>query len=217
MITLTINSIQQALQGPLPGAMAQKKMAPAPHDSELSRWAIPATCRQAGVMLLLYPRRPAINGNGAGEELHLALIKRPDYPGVHSGQISFPGGRRENDEPLQTTALRETYEEIGIPAHQPQLIGRLSRLYTPPSNFCIDPFVSYLPHQPAFIPDTREVAEVIEAPLRLFLDATLQQEEIWYFEKYGERRVPFFNIFGHKVWGATAMILSEFLTLLQLS
>jgi hypothetical protein len=77
--------------------------------------------------------------------------------------------------------------------------------------------VAYLPYSPAFIPDTREVAELIEAPLRLFLDSTIRQEEIWHFEKYGERIVPFFNIYGHKVWGATAMILSEFLTLLQSS
>jgi 8-oxo-dGTP pyrophosphatase MutT (NUDIX family) len=134
---------------------------------------------------------------------------------VHSGQISFPGGRRENNESLQTTALRETEEEIGVGAETLQVIGQLSSLYTAPSNFCINPFVAYSPIHPEFRLDPKEVAELIETPLSLLLQPDTRREETWQFDHLGERRVPFFDVFGHQVWGATAMILSEFLALLD--
>jgi 8-oxo-dGTP pyrophosphatase MutT (NUDIX family) len=134
----------------------------------------------------------------------------------HSGQISFPGGRREHNETLEATALRETTEELGVPPEQLKLIGRLSSLYTPPSNFCIYPFIAFCATRPDFQPNVLEVAELIEAPLSLLLDPATYKEELWHFENYGERRIPFFDVFGHKVWGATAMILSEFLTLLTM-
>ncbi len=206
----TITDIQQALTRPLPGVNGQKKMAPASVSNEIDRWTMPASCRLAAVMLLLYPHR----ANGHPANLSLALIRRPQYQGAHSGQIALPGGRRENDETLQTTALRETQEELGVSPQSLTVLGQLSALYTPPSNFCIYPFVGFSANPPQFVPDNREVAELIEAPLQLFFDPALRQEEIWQFEKFGQRRVPFFYIFGHKVWGATAMILSEFITLL---
>ncbi len=206
---LTVSDIQQALARPLPGMAGQKKMAPTSPAGAVDRWPIPNNCRQAGVLLLLYPAQ--VDGR---TEPFLTLIRRPQYPGVHSGQIALPGGSREGDEALQSTALRETFEEIGVPPENITIIGQLSTLYTPPSNFCIYPFVAFCPRRPTFRPDPREVAEIIEAPLRLFFDPTFQQEEIWQFEKYGQRRVPFFSVYGHKVWGATAMIMSEFVTLL---
>jgi 8-oxo-dGTP pyrophosphatase MutT (NUDIX family) len=147
--------------------------------------------------------------------LHLVLTRRPEYPGAHSGQISLPGGRREAGESLQTTALREANEEIGLIPTSVEVIGELSPLYTPPSNFCIYPFIAFSATRPTFQPDAKEVAELIELPLTLLFSPTIYKEEIWYFPDYGERRVPFFDIFGHQVWGATAMILNEFLTLLR--
>ena len=186
-------------------------MAPTPIGGQLNRWKTPDNCRQAGVLLLLYPH--AINGRAP--ELFLTLTRRREYPGVHSGQISFPGGRREEGETLQTTALRETAEEVGVLPESVRVIGQLSALYTPPSNFCIYPFVAFGRSRPTFRPDPREVAELIEAPLSLLLDPAIRKEETWHFENYGNRQVPFFELYGHKVWGATAMILSEFLTLLE--
>lgn len=207
----TIEAIRQALAGPLPGRAGQIKMAPArPDGSETDRWAAPDDCREAGVLLLLYPHRV----HGSDPELHLVLTRRTEYPGVHSGQISFPGGRREEQEPLATTALREAWEEVGVTPETLELIGPLSPLYTPPSNFYIYPFVAYRPARATYNVAPEEVAELIEVPLSLLLDPAIRQEEIWHFEKYGPRRVPFFDVFGHKVWGATAMMLSEFLTLL---
>lgn len=211
--SLTIEEVQQALQGSLPGISGQKEMAPQPRPGELSRWADPDDCRQAGVLLLLYPHAT----NGKDSELHLVLIRRPDYPGVHGGQISFPGGGREGEESLRATALRETLEEIGVPSDTVTVIGQLSPLYTPPSNFCIYPFVAFRTERPIFRPDPNEVAAIIEPPLSHLLDPGTRKVELWEFRSYGERRVPFFDVDGHKVWGATAMILSEFITLLESS
>jgi 8-oxo-dGTP pyrophosphatase MutT (NUDIX family) len=163
------------------------------------------------VLILLYPHTT----NDRASELHLALIRRPEYPGVHSGQIALPGGRREGQESLRATALRETMEEIGVSPETVHVIGQLSPLYTPPSNFCIFPFVASTTSRPTFHLDPYEVAELVETPLSLFFNPTVYKEEDWIFSQDGRRRVPFFDVFGHKVWGATAMMLSEFITLLQ--
>lgn len=211
-IELTIEDVKQALTLPLPGQAGQIKMAPLPpRELHADRWIIPDDCREAGVLLLLYPH---ILGNG-NNELHIALIRRPEYPGTHGGQVSFPGGQREFGETLKETAIRETREEIGVRPETVHVLGRLSKLYTPPSNYCIYPFVAFASSRPEFRLDVIEVAELIEVPLQLLLDPSTQKREVWHFENFGERDVPFFDVFGHKVWGATAMILSEFLTLLQ--
>lgn len=209
--SFTIKEIEQALAGPLPGISGQIKMAPQPPGGNTNRWVPPPNCRQAGVLLFLYPH----TNNGNSPELHIALIRRPEYPGVHSGQISLPGGRREAGESLQQTALREATEEIGVLPDTLEVLGQLSSLYIPPSNFCIYPFVAFCHYRPKFQLDSREVAELLEVPLSLFVDPTTRKSEVWHFEKYGNRQIPFFEIFGHKIWGATAMILSEFLVLLN--
>jgi len=185
-------------------------MSPETAKGRLDRWEQAEHYREAGVLLLLYPHR-----TDSRSELHIALTRRTEYPGVHSGQISFPGGRRENGETLQTTALRETQEEVGVLPETLQLIGKLSPLYTAPSNFCIHPFIAFSSTRPPFSLDPKEVAELIETPLSLLLNPATCKQETWNFPNYGERRVSFFDVFGHKVWGATAMMLSEFLVLLS--
>lgn len=208
-VSFTIEDIQQALTKPLPGVTGQIKMAPTPHKEQVHRWDRHDDCREAGVLILLYPYTKY------NPKLHLVLIRRREYPGVHSGQISFPGGRREAGETLQTTALRETKEEIGVSANNLKVIGQLSSLYTPPSNFCIYPFVAFSQYRPEFHPEPREVAEIIEVSLTKLTNPAVCKIETWHFEKYGERHIPLFEVNGHKIWGATAMILSEFLTLLN--
>lgn len=208
MLAIDIDYIQRALNNPLPGVSGQEKMAPRPSTGVTNRWIIPDYCREAGVLLLLYPRADQL------QELHLVFTRRPDYLSSHKGQISFPGGRREDGEALEVTAIRETQEELGVRPDTIKIIGKLSTLYTPPSNFCIYPFVAFSQTRPAFQPNHVEVAELIEAPFSLLLDPAIRKEETWSFENFGERQIPFFDIFGHKVWGATAMILSEFLMLL---
>jgi len=203
----TVDDVRRALSRPLPGLKAQVKMAPQPRPAWDPDFALPADCREGGVLILLYSR--------AGR-LHLVLTRRTETVRSHKGQISLPGGAHEGDEPLIQTALRETCEELGVPPDGNEVIGRLSPLYTPPSNYCIHPFVAHRPATPVFHPDPVEVAEVLEVPLTLLLDPSTLKEEYWtrsHFES--PRRVPFFDVHGQVVWGATAMILSEFVTLLE--
>lgn len=206
-----LDNIEQALKGPLPGIIGQQKMVPEPANGPIDRLETPDDCREASVLLLLYP----VHNRKNQPELHFALTRRPEYPGVHGGQISLPGGRREEGETPEETALRETNEEIGVLPETLEVLGQLSSLYIPPSNFCIYPFVAFCSTHPSFQLDDVEVAELIETPLSLLFNPAVQKSEIWHFENYGKRQIPFFEIFGHKVWGATAMILSEFLTLLE--
>lgn len=210
LLSPSIDKVRAAMNKPLPGMAAQMKMAPKRGDGQPDRRETTEHHREAGVLLLLYPHL-----TGSSSELHVALIRRPEYPGVHSGQISFPGGCREEGESLQSTALREAHEEVGVLPETIQVIGQLSSLYTPPSNFCIHPFVAFSQNRPAFHIEPKEVAELIEPSLGLLLKPATRKQELWTFPNYGRRRVPFFDIFGHKVWGATAMMLSEFLDLLD--
>lgn len=137
------------------------------------------------------------------------MIQRPADSGPHSGQISFPGGAVElQDESLAHTALRETWEEIGIPAGDVRVLGALSPLYVAPSNFQVYPFVGRLQRKPEFRPDPREVARVLEFRLRDILAPENLHMEEW--ELHGNKvRVPHFAAGGAVIWGASAMILSE--------
>jgi 8-oxo-dGTP pyrophosphatase MutT (NUDIX family) len=132
----------------------------------------------------------------------------------HKGQISLPGGAREGDEPLEWTALRETYEELGVDPQSVEVLGVLTPLYIFPSDYCIIPYVAARPDRPTFVPDPVEVAEVLEVLLLTLLDPTIRREEEWVL--HGTiTRVPFYQIGEHKVWGATAMVLSEFAAVLS--
>jgi 8-oxo-dGTP pyrophosphatase MutT (NUDIX family) len=190
------------------GPAAQRRMAPVarPMARPADR---PAGPRLGGVLILLYC---------VDEELHVVLTRRPDYEGVHAGQVSCPGGRREPPETLAATALRETHEEIGVLPAQVELLGELTSLYVMPSDFEVHPFVGrYIgPGRPRFVPDTREVAAILEVPLRLLLDPATRAEEEMELRGGLRMEVPFFRVGQHKVWGATAMILSEFLERLRL-
>ena len=160
--------------------------------------------RQGGVLILLYPYRG---------QLHLVLTRRTDRLENHKGQISLPGGRREGDEPIQQTALREAQEELGVLPAVVETLGELTPLYIPTSDFCITPVVGWIENRPHWQPDPDEVAEVLEIPLRRLADPASVREETWH---RGEltMHVRFYSFEGHRVWGATAMVLSEFLTLL---
>jgi len=157
--------------------------------------------RKAAVMMLLYPKQ---------SQTHLVLIQRNSYPGVHSSQIAFPGGKVElADESHQHTALRETHEEIGIAPHQIQVVRAFTEVYIPPSNFMVYPFMGYSLDELSFNPDPQEVAGIIEFPLCHFLDdqiATVKKMDTAYSQSID---VPAFKINNHYVWGATAMMLSE--------
>jgi 8-oxo-dGTP pyrophosphatase MutT (NUDIX family) len=178
---------------------AQRRMAPR-HRRLRRRADQPGQPRQAGVLVLLYP---------AETGLTFVLIRRTSNPhDVHSGQISLPGGSREGDETPVETALREAHEELGIEG-QVDILGSLTCLYITPSDFEVRPTVGYVDERPVWVPDQGEVVEVIECPLAWLLDDAHKMIEDW--ERNGEiMRVPWYDVHEHKVWGATAIILSEF-------
>lgn len=199
---LTIDQIEAALRQTLPGLPAMVRMAPHP------RPLVPPTPdhrpREGGVLVLLYPHGPA-------GELHLVLTRRTDTVGNHRGQISFPGGSVDPGDPSTAhTALREACEEIGVCecAADLRLLGALTPLYIPPSDFRIYPHVAYAPRRPQFDPQPAEVAELLEAPVSHFVDESNTAQEEW-FVGGATRLVPYYVVHGHKVWGATAMVLAE--------
>jgi 8-oxo-dGTP pyrophosphatase MutT (NUDIX family) len=203
----TLDDVQRALSRPLPGPDAHLKMAPQPRPGWTPALALPSDCREGGVLVLLYLR---------AERLHFVLTRRTETVRSHKGQISLPGGKREGNESLIQTALRETCEEVGVPPDGTEVIGRLSELYVSASNYCIHPFVAYRQNPPTFRPDPVEVAEVLEVSLATLLDPSIRKVEHWPdTHSDAPRRVPFFAIESRVVWGATAMILSELVTLLE--
>ena len=149
-------------------------------------------------------------------KVRLILILRNTYKGVHSNQIGFPGGRVEDyDKTLFDTAIRETYEEIGVRVQKNELIRELHEIYIPPSNFNVYPFLVILNHPPSFVKDDKEVKEVITIDLESLLNCKITQTQIPIPAKLNELNiqndveVPAFKLAGYNVWGATAMMLSE--------
>ena len=157
--------------------------------------------RQAAVLLLLYPD---------GDDLRLPLTVRSDWLPSHRGEVSLPGGAIDPDDdgPIGA-ALREAHEELGVPAAAVTVWGTLSPLYISPSNFRITPVVGLIDPAPLLRPNDAEVSAVLTVTVRELLDPALVLEEQWVLHG-AEVRVPFFVIGGHKVWGATAIVLSEF-------
>ena len=188
---------------PKPGLKAQLKMAPRHRLKDEKLFLnVPANAKKAAVMMLLYP--------DAAQKLHFCLIQRPNYAGKHSGQISFPGGKREEgDNDYWETALRETMEEVGVNPHEINRLTALSSTYIPPSNFMVYPFMAYAEKRPNFIPEEGEVDHVIEVPLSLLLDESSMKEGEIEASYMKEITVPMFVFGDYKVWGATAMVLAE--------
>lgn len=183
----------------LPGEAAQLKMAPT------FRGDFPEQLKPvpAAVLILLYPFKG---------ETHLVFMKRNEYEGPHSGQVSFPGGAWEAvDKSLEQTALRECREELGD-QEGIEVLGSLTPLHIPVSNFLVSPFVGWMEHTPKFFPDPAEVQYVIEVSLRKLLDPAIRESETLYHHKHPVE-APYFRVGSDKIWGATAMILSEFLDL----
>lgn len=202
---LAIDDIARALRGPLPGEAAQERMAthPRPTMAEFEHEGPP---RPGAVLLLLYPQ---------DGELYLPLTRRTDRVATHKGQISLPGGAQEpEDASLWQTALREASEEIGIDPARVRYLGALSPLFIPASHFNVYPFVGYQDGVPDLHPDPTEVAEVLTLPLRGILEPSVKAHEIWTL-RGRQVEVSFYRYQQHVIWGATAMILSEFETLLE--
>ena len=201
-----IDKISQKLEGPLPGEAAHERMLATAINGSRLRMRHEKPPRLGGVMILLYEH---------DGDVYLPLMRRPDYDGVHSGQVSFPGGKHEKeDADLIETAIRETEEEIGVHRSQIEVIGTMSEFFISASNFQVLPVVGYVSGRPSFVPDPVEVAAVIEAPLSDLLNPGYQRVKEMDVRGY-RLRTPYFDVMGNTVWGATAMMLSEFVEVLQ--
>jgi 8-oxo-dGTP pyrophosphatase MutT (NUDIX family) len=202
---ITLDDVRRALALPAFDSMsAQLRMAPKPRP--IRRQNVPNQPRQAAVLILLYP----VDG-----VLTFPLMRRPEYEGVHSGQISLPGGSREGNETFEQNALRETREEFGV-TDPIEMLGALTPIYVPPSDFEIHPFVGYLPSRPTMTPDPIEVVEIIEAPLTLLFDEEAKGQDRRPRDDGGTWVFPFYRAGEYKVWGATAAMLSELETRLRI-
>lgn len=194
---ITVQHIREALSlQPFDPVAAHRLMAPMPRALRPRPDAQP---RQSAVMLLLFEHQG---------EMCFVMIQRPEYPGVHSGQIGLPGGRHEDGETFLQTAMRETEEEVGVSPEAIEVIGQLTPIYIPPSDFEVHPFVGYVDQRPHWHPDPVEVAAIIEMPLSALLDAELKQREMWTLHGM-QVNVPFYAFDSYKIWGATAIMLSE--------
>ncbi len=193
----------------LPAAASHFKMVPPFREALLKKQeeAI-KKAKHAGVLALFYPNK--------NKQTKFVLILRKTYKGVHSAQVAFPGGKlEEQDTSLQDTALRETFEEVGVPSHTVQIIKKISQVYIPPSNFYVQPFIGVIQTTPKFIKQDDEVEALIEVDLEHFLD---EQSLITKKVKTSysiEVEVPAFKLNDYVVWGATAMMLSEIKDLLK--
>lgn len=184
-------------------------MAPEERIASLAKASgMPARPRKAGVMALFYP--------GKQEKAFLLLILRNTYRGVHSNQVGFPGGQEEDgDSDLLQTAIRETQEEVGIAPDGIEIVRPLSKLYIPPSNFEVYPYMGLYDARKPFVKEEAEVAALLEVPLIEFLDDKRNITQKMTTSYASNIEVPAFKLGGYIVWGATAMMLSEIKDLLK--
>ncbi len=200
--------IEKIQEAKLPGEISQLKMTPPERKQLLMNQNLEyINPKISAVMMLIYNRK---------ENAYLYLMQRNSYNGVHSAQVSLPGGKAElSDENLLATAIRETHEEFGIKKEHYQVIRPLTELYIPPSNFMVYPFLSIITIPTNLQPNIDEVSEIIELPLSFLLNEdSISIKKI--ATSYSENiEVPVFEFEGKTIWGATAMILSEFKDLLM--
>ncbi len=198
--------LANALSDELPGTDVQWEMASS--DRKMSNYPRVAgdNARKAAVMILLYPHEGSIS---------TLFMQRPVYAGVHSGQISFPGGKAEpGDTDLLETALRETLEETGVESSDIEILGTLTPLFIWVSNMIVTPVVGWTGKKPSTDYTSGEVVFLFEADLGRLLDPSCIKEKIQKIR--GERlKIKYFDYKGHVIWGATAMILNELLVIIK--
>jgi 8-oxo-dGTP pyrophosphatase MutT (NUDIX family) len=198
-----IHRLSDAMKGPLPGEDAQYRMAPVSRLSRKQYLEMYEEHRISSVMILLYPDERGTT--------HTMLIRRQGGSHVHGGQIALPGGKEEQEDiSLWHTASRETEEEIGVEGHLIQQAGALTPLFIPVSRFLVHPYVGFTPFTPQFTANEEEVSMLIPANLNELVQMPVEEKQV--ITSYGTIRAPYYEFDEHHIWGATAMILSEFLT-----
>jgi 8-oxo-dGTP pyrophosphatase MutT (NUDIX family) len=194
---------------PLPAEASQFKMSPPFRTELINRYKeAMKDAKRAGVLALFYP--------DGSNQTHLVLILRKTYEGVHSAQIGFPGGKYEDDDKtLKYTAIRETWEEIGVHEQHIEVVKQMTEIFIPPSNFYVQPFIGITRKTPKFIKQENEVEDIIEVPLHHFLDDKIVSNKMVSTSYKAKIEVPTYELNGYVVWGATAMMLSEIKDLLK--
>lgn len=207
-IAVITERLQANLARPLPGHDAFLELSGYKRPDLDAALAQDPPPRESAVLALIYAKN---------EEPHLLLMLRPTYDGVHSGQVAFPGGRKEpSDRSLEETARREFGEETGATTHGITFLGSLTPVYIPPSRSLVTPFVGVASDLGTVAPDPREVAELIEVPLSAVLRADILQRRQQYIAIMGRTvEIPYYAIAGQVVWGATAMMIAELRELLR--
>jgi 8-oxo-dGTP pyrophosphatase MutT (NUDIX family) len=204
-----IEQLRQALSSDLPGIDAHRVMAP-DHRKPASEYLKEVKSYKTGcVMALIFPSE-------SGEAI-LVLMERTGVEGdVHAHQVSFPGGKHEEeDEGFLMTALREVYEEVGVPTADINVLGALSELYIPPSNFLVYPFVGYMEKRPEYSLSIDEVKNILEVPLSFFLEEENKKETTFSSARGYSVKAPYYDYSGIKIWGATAMMIAELVACLE--
>lgn len=200
-----LETLKIRLLKPLPGAVAHEPMRAVPVGKIIPKFEHKLPPKPGSVLILLYEEDGLVK---------FPLIKRQEYLGAHSGQISLPGGKAEPGEDYIQAALREGEEEIGIDRHQVRVLGRLSDFFVIPSNFQVVPVIGTIA-RPTFKPDPHEVARIISGNLfDLLKEEAVRQKEIIAAGQY-RMMAPHFEIEGEVVWGATAMMLNELRVVLK--
>ncbi len=203
-----IQALKTKISKGLPGDRAHQYLVPEKRLSARNIVASKKEFRSSAIGIILFPKN---------NRLYTLLIQRPTYEGSHSGQVSFPGGKMDrSDLNLEHTARRECFEEVNLTLNSGELIGELSDIYIPVSNFMVKPFIFYLHHEPDFKPDEREVEHLIYLNIDTLMNDDIQKNgRVQISKGVHQKNVPYFEIEQKIVWGATAMILSELKEILK--
>jgi 8-oxo-dGTP pyrophosphatase MutT (NUDIX family) len=205
-LTAWAEGLDKRLRAPLPGNAAHEHLRAIPVGNKIPNFKHAQPPRLGSVLLLLFEEDGRIR---------FPLIKRPDYSGMHSGQVSFPGGKAEPGENVIETALREGQEEVGIHPDSIHVIGRMSDFLVIPSNFMVTPVVAYTTERPQFVADPVEVVKILMGDLNdILADDVIKVKEITVGGQF-QLKAPHFEIENEVVWGATAMMLNEFRMILK--
>jgi 8-oxo-dGTP pyrophosphatase MutT (NUDIX family) len=202
-----VTRLHAALSRPLPGLEAQLRMAPTPRAG-WDPFKVPEGTRDGAALILIYPH---------DAQFFLPLTVRGSELRNHTGQVSLPGGRVDDGESIEAAAVREAEEEIGVERGAVRILGRLTPLHIPVSNYLLHPVVGFIDARPVFNRAEWEVARIIEPTLAQLRDPATVKREFRMRTTGGQATqidVPFFDIDNEKVWGATAMVLAEFCAIL---
>ena len=203
-INRLVKLLEERLKEPLPGSSAHL-LTKVQSEIEFNFPDSTENAKKASVLILLFPD---------SNNIHFFLTQRTLSVEHHKGQISLPGGTCEKNEKTINTALRETEEEIGVDKNEVEIIGELTPFFTPTSGFIVHPFIGWCNRRPKTNKQTDEVHTLFSASLSQLLNDQILELENWNLRGY-ETKVPFYNFDGHKVWGVTAAILSEFKLILN--